>query len=270
MISKIISWSFWRSTIWSIRQSCKTFGSVQLIQLGLEGAMQLRPAFSSGHHSVSGGGKRFNRAPLSTESQMLTSPQQRFFTKGKWHELIRNHTEHQKPHCFKENEAGQGVKKKSWSLTSTEPITITISVIVDSLLQSSKNPLPGMGHHYTIDTNSQQDFTTASTVAQSTWHHHHSTHTINTNKWYNHLTSPISHLDRSHGWDVHPCSILYHIYPYFIGAAEKRQHIAQRKHHMEVGTRSPGVAELMTESYLFDPLLCDLQLCNWQPENSCT
>ena len=91
-----------------------------------------------------------------------------------------------------------------------------------------------MGHHYTIDTNSQQDFTTASTVAQSTWHHHHSTHTINI-----HLTSPISHLDRSHGWDVHPCSILYHIYPYFIGAAEKRQHIAQRKHHMEVGTRSP-------------------------------
>ena len=35
-------------------------------------------------HSVSGGGKRFNRAPLSTESQMLTSPQR--------NPLNRNHS----------------------------------------------------------------------------------------------------------------------------------------------------------------------------------
>lgn len=125
----------------------------------------------------------------------------REIAKGKWHE-------HQKSHCFKENETGQGFKKKSLSLTSTEPITITIIVIIDSLLQLSKNPLPGMGHHYTIDTNSQQDFTTASTVAQSPWHH------------------------LSHGWDVHPCSILYHILTIFHRSCwEKAAHCSAQTPH---------------------------------------
>lgn len=97
MISKIISWSFWRSTIWSIRQSCKTletnswvpihrsmcfsdFGSVQLIQCWSSWIWKVQCSCDRhfhAFHSVSGGGKRFNRAPLSTESQMLTSPQQR-------------------------------------------------------------------------------------------------------------------------------------------------------------------------------------------------
>ena len=60
-----------------------------------------------------------------------------------------------------------------------------------------------------------------------------------------------------------------HFLPYFIEAAEKRQHIAQRKHHVEVGTRSPGVAELLSLTSLI-LLLWDFQLCNWQSENGCT
>ena len=65
---------------------CKTFGSVQLIQLDLEGAMQLRPAFSSArHHSVSGGGKPNVDFASAEESQKVSG------TNFKTTLNIRNH-----------------------------------------------------------------------------------------------------------------------------------------------------------------------------------